>query len=67
MNSQNDEDRIMRIMNDPEKMKQILQKAVNDALLRHKQAGNPVCELKNGEVSWIQPQDIVINSDKSDL
>ena len=28
MNSQNDEDRIMRIMNDPEKMKQILQKAV---------------------------------------
>jgi len=67
MNSQNDEDRIMRIMNDPDKMEQILQKVVNDALLRHKQAGNPVCELQDGKVTWIQPQDIIVNGDKSDL
>ncbi len=63
MNSQNNDDRIMRIMNDPEKMEQILQKAVNDALLRHKQAGNPVCELQDGKVIWIQPQDIVVKQE----
>ena len=55
------EDKISQIMNDPEKVKNIIQSGINDALLKHKQAGNSVCELKNGEVVWIQPQDILIN------
>jgi hypothetical protein len=32
-----------------------------DALLKHKQAGNPVCTLKDGKVVWIAPEDIKLN------
>lgn len=58
MNPQNKEDRISQIMNDPEKMQSILQTAVNDALLKHKQAGNSVCGFKNGEVFWVKAENI---------
>ena len=50
-------------MNDPERIRKILQVAINNALLMHKQAGNPICELGNGEVVWIQPEDIVIRDE----
>jgi hypothetical protein len=53
-------DRISEIMNDPERVRLIIQSAINDALLKHKQAGNPVCELRDGKVIWINPNDIVI-------
>lgn len=56
------EDRISQIMNDSERVRQIIQSAINDALLKHKQAGNAVCELRNGQVVWIKPQDIVIRN-----
>jgi hypothetical protein len=56
------EDRISEIMNDPEKVRQIIQSAINDALLKHKQAGNAVCELQNGKVVWIKAQDIMIRN-----
>ncbi len=45
-----DDNRILRIMNDPAEIRKILQSAINQALLKHKQAGNPVCEWKNGKV-----------------
>ena len=61
MKPQENNDRISQIMNDGEKVQQIIQSAINDALLKHKQAGNPVCELRNGKVVWIKPQDIQIN------
>ncbi|HSW68649.1 MAG TPA: hypothetical protein VLI69_00645 [Gammaproteobacteria bacterium] len=54
------EDQISKIMNDSEKVRQIIQSAINDALLKHKQAGNSVCELRDGKVVWIKSQDIVI-------
>lgn len=60
MKPRKNEDRISEIMNDPEKVRQIIQSAINDALLKHKQAGNSVCELRNGKVVWIKAQDIVI-------
>lgn len=62
MKPRKNEDRISEIMNDPEKVRQIIQSAINDALLKHKQAGNAVCELRNGKVVWIKPQDIVIRN-----
>jgi hypothetical protein len=37
-----------------------LARAVRAALLRHKQAGNPVCEWRDGKVVWIAPEDIHI-------
>ena len=32
--------------------------AVREALLRHKQLGNPVVVWKHGKVVWLQPDDI---------
>lgn len=59
---QKSNDRISEIMGDPEKVRLIIQSAINDALLKHKLAGNPVCELKDGKVVWIKPQDILIRN-----
>lgn len=61
MKPQKSEDRISKIMNDPEEIRKILQSAVNAALLKHKQAGNPVCGFKDGEIFWVQPKNIRIN------
>lgn len=47
-------------MNDPKRVRDIIQSAINAALLKHKQAGNPVCEWKNDQVVWVQPEDIVV-------
>lgn len=58
-------DRITKIMNDPEEVRRILQTAINDALLKHKQAGNPVCGFKNGKIFWLKPQEIRVNKEKS--
>ena len=37
-----------------------LQKAVKDALLQHKRAGNPIVSWKDGKIVWIQPEDIPV-------
>jgi hypothetical protein len=67
MKPQKNEDKISTIMNDSEMVRKIIQSEINDALLKHKQAGNPVCGLKNGEVFWVEPQDIFINKDVADF
>ncbi len=61
MKPKEEEDRISKIMNDPIAVQRILQSAVNDALLKHKQAGNSVCGSKDGKVFWVKAQDIVIS------
>jgi hypothetical protein len=35
-----------------------LRRAVREALLRHKQAGNPIAVWRDGAVVWIAPEDI---------
>lgn len=37
-----------------------LKEAVKQALLQHKKAGNPIVSWKDGEIVWIQPEDIVV-------
>jgi hypothetical protein len=37
-----------------------VQEAVRDALIMHKKMGNPVATWKDGQVVWVQPEDIVI-------
>jgi hypothetical protein len=39
--------------------------AVQEALLDHKRAGNPVAVWQNGRVEWIQPEDIPVDADTS--
>lgn len=66
MKQRKNEDRITQILNDPKKMHQIIQTGVNDALLKHKQAGNPVCGWKDGKVYWVQPENIVVKKSSTD-
>jgi len=60
MQPKKNEDKISQIMNDSERVRKIIQSGINDALLKHKQAGNPVCGLKDGKVFWLEPKDILI-------
>lgn len=39
-------------------LKEALSRAVLEALRRHKRAGNPVPEWRDGKVHWIRPEDI---------
>ncbi len=55
-----DTDHISEIMSDINRVQTALQKGINDALLKHKQAGNPVCEMRDGKVVWVLPGDIQI-------
>lgn len=52
------DDNIIKILHDPSKVTQIIQKGIRAALLKHKQVGNPVCEWKNNKVIWISPENI---------
>jgi hypothetical protein len=40
-----------------------LVRAVWEALLRHKQAGNPIAAWRDGRVVWIAPEDIPVTKD----
>ncbi len=42
-----------------------LRKAVQQALLQHKKAGNPVVEWRDGKIVIIQPEDINVQENKS--
>ncbi|MFN2510700.1 MAG: hypothetical protein ABR568_04565 [Pyrinomonadaceae bacterium] len=44
-------------------IEKILQRAVNQALLMHKQLGNPIATWKDGKVIIVPPEEIVILSD----
>jgi len=58
MQNKEPKNHIQKILNDPEKVKEIIQAGIRSALLKHKQAGNPICEWKDGKVVWIPPEKI---------
>lgn len=39
-----------------------LKEAVQEALMRHKQAGNPIVVWRGGKMVWLQPEDISVNA-----
>lgn len=57
------DDHITKILSNPAKVTKIIQKGINDALLKHKQAGNPICEWRDNKVVWIPADKIVINNE----
>ena len=63
MNNKNKlfEDKITKFFQNPTNVAQALQLGIKDALLKHKQAGNPVCEWKDGKVVWISPEKIPVD------
>ena len=52
--------KISEIFEDKEKITRALSKAVNEALLQHKTAGNPIASWEDGKIVWIQPEDIPV-------
>jgi hypothetical protein len=59
MKPQKSTDKISQLMGNPKKIRDIIQAGINTALLKHKQAGNPVCESRNNKIVWIKPEDIL--------
>jgi hypothetical protein len=55
-----EEDKIKLIMRDREKISKALAQGVQNALLKHKQAGNPVAVWREGKVVWIPPEEIPV-------
>ena len=51
-------DRITETLADKDKITQALTQGVHDALLKHKQAGNPVVVWRNGKMVWLKPEEI---------
>ena len=41
-----------------ETIREVFARAVRQALLEHKRAGNPVAAAENGQVIWIAPEQI---------
>jgi hypothetical protein len=44
----------------------VLRRAVNQALLMHKRAGNPIATWKDGKVVLISPDEIEVSDETSD-
>lgn len=57
-------DKISLLLADREKISQALARGVREALLKHKQAGNPVATWRDGKVVWIPPEEILIEGNK---
>ena len=51
-------DRIEEALADKEKILAAVRTAVREAVLRHKQAGNPIVCMKDGKMVWLQPEEI---------
>ena len=51
---------IAEIFSDDPAIEKALKEAVRQALLQHKQAGNPVAAWRNGKVVWIPPEEIEV-------
>jgi hypothetical protein len=46
------------ILEDTDRIEGVLRRAVQDALLDHKRAGNPVAVWREGRVAWVGPEEI---------
>ena len=58
------DDEVLKIFSNSAALTKTLQAGINDALLKHKQAGNSVCEWRNNKVVWIPPERISIEPHK---
>lgn len=57
----NKKDKITEFFRNPNNVTRALQLGIKDALLKHKQAGNPVCEWKDGKVVWVCAEKIPVD------
>ena len=48
-------------VHDIDRMLEEMSLGIQEALLQHKRAGNPVAVWRNNQVVWIQPEDIPVD------
>ncbi len=53
-------DRITEALADKEKITRALAQAVKEALLKHKQSGNPIVVWQDGKMVWLKPEEISV-------
>jgi hypothetical protein len=53
-------DKIAEAMADGDIITKALQAGVREALIRHKQAGNPIVVMKDGQMVWLKPEEIQV-------
>jgi hypothetical protein len=53
-------DTIDKAFADQDKITKALQTGVREALKRHKQAGNPIVVMKDGQMVWLKPEEIQV-------
>ena len=56
-----------KILGDTAGLTQTLQAEIHSALLKHKQAGNPVCEWVDNKVVWVPASRIPVEQQKGSL
>jgi hypothetical protein len=56
----NYKDTVEEAFSDPEIITQALVQGVREALLKHKQAGNPIVIWKDGKAVWLAPEEIPV-------
>lgn len=52
------QDKIEEVIADRDRIALALAEGVEDALRRHKQAGNPIVVMKDGKMVWLKPEEI---------
>ncbi|MBI5182484.1 MAG: hypothetical protein HZA06_06200 [Nitrospirae bacterium] len=53
-------DKIKEVLSDPDNVTQALVQGVREALLKHKQAGNPIVVWRDGKIVWLKPDEIPV-------
>jgi len=56
---------IGKLLDDREGMDRALARAVRQAVLQHKRAGNPVAIWRDGKVVWVNPDEIELSDENS--
>lgn len=49
---------IGRILTEGTEIDEAVAKAVKEAVLKHKLAGNPIVGMKDGQMVWLKPEEI---------
>jgi hypothetical protein len=52
---------IAKLLADDRVITRALRKGVRAALRSHKQAGNPICEWRDGKIVWIPPDKVPVD------
>jgi len=60
VNEEADSRSLIARVKDADLVERAFARAFREAILRHNQAGNPICVWREGQVVWIAPEDIQI-------